>query len=295
MKKVRGIIFAVILPIFLVSLFACAPADRSETSSTTRPATNTIPTNRTTATTFSTVSSITITSTATTEASKTSVTETTVKTTSPTQTTATTVQLKPPSQSVVEISSIRYSGYVDVDLDTDLFFPYSSEDYDSLRAVILREFPSEKALQEYSVIKREYASPDDNGATYGVTFKRYVNGCETEAAYLFSFLPDGKCVRFRGRCVAYNASKVVQPRVPTDAEIEVAKTAEEAKIPDGYVLWKQEIKGPYYNIGMDIVSIIVETFYVSKPVAERYLEEDGSHYGKTPPCAMFNATYSILR
>lgn len=294
MKKARGIALVLILPVFFVSLFACAPAEHSQTDITTVPATSIAAGNTSLNTTVSTVLSTTTISTTTTEVTQTKGTVGTVKTTNPTQTTTTTAQLNP-NQSIVEISPVRRPQYVEVDLDTDLFFSYDSEDYADLRATILREFPNEKDLDEYSVSKQEYGSPIYGGATYEVSFRRYINGFRTEAAYLFSFLPDGRCVHFEGRCIVYDASKVAKLRVPTEAEIEFAKAAEKAKIPNGCVVWKQEIKGPYYSISADIVYVSVETLYVSEKTAELYLEEDGPNYGKTPPCAMFNATYSLLR
>lgn len=182
----------------------------------------------------------------------------------------------------------------------DIVFPKESTDYDALRKVILQKFPNEekRTLDQFKVFVAD-RNIELTGAVYCVLFKRYINGCSTESSYDFSFNEKGACVELRGRCVKYDSTKVVPPRVATEVEIEEAMKAEAEKIQDqGFEVWKQEYVGSVYNISMDANYFVIRTTYVAKGSAERYADYkdvNSPNYGKTPPCSLASGNYVITR
>ena len=130
---------------------------------------------------------------------------------------------------------------------------------------------------------------------YRIAFNRWINGCETDSFYVFYFDTEENLVEVYYRSFEYDASKVKPPRAATEAEIEAAKQAEAAKIPEGMVVWKQEVGNSHYSIYADMNEFKVTTVYVSQMTYDLYLAETGERYGETPPHAALIELYTIPR
>ncbi len=179
-------------------------------------------------------------------------------------------------------------------------FLHESEDYDVLRKLILQKFPDEKNLDEFRVKKIEEKRRVFDGAEflqcqYRVIFSRWINGCSTNAYYIFFFDENNKCIAMEVKREEYDPTKVVPPRVATEAEIEAAKQEEAKKVREGYVVWKQEVSPSYYDIENDANYFRITTLYVPKSLYDEYVDEAGPYYGRTPPHSAYSGRYVIPR
>ncbi len=266
-------------------LTACSPAQAVGSGKTGDTQTTT-----TLQPTSSTVSSTIHTTTQPTDVTTTTAKKKTTTTKNKTTTTAATQ----PSKAVA-------SSYTKPATDDSLTFSYESEDYDVLRRFIMKEFPEEKALDEFHITKKKYSDETTSGvpfdATFKVEFTRYINGCVTEIHYTLFFDEQERFLGFRYRNPVYDATKVKAPRVATEQEIEQAKKEAAEKLKDGNVIWEQQVSKTIYLVASDKNCIRVETIYAPEAIVEQfgYLDPNNSNYGKTPPHSMYTYVFTINR
>ena len=270
----------------LVLLSACSQA--TETNSGTQSGKTTVESG------ISTTGTESVKTTSTTEASVTttvapvvaSTTTATKKTENPTTTVA-----KPTT--TVPTTRITVPRATTIEAEETLTFSYESEDYTVFRQYIAKHFPKEKHFDSFRVRKADTTNRKYEG--YRIIFNRWINGCETDSFYVFYFDTEENLVEVYYRSFEYDASKVKPPRAATEAEIEAAKQAEAAKIPEGMVVWEQEVGNSHYSIYADRNEFKVTTIYVTQGNYNLYNNPDYEYYGMTPPHAALIETYTIPR
>ena len=182
-------------------------------------------------------------------------------------------------------------------ISDEVYFSYDSVNYEQLRRAICTKYPDEKNLDEFRVVKSEKGGSLSGGVSYAyyVNFTRWINGCSTDAYYTLYFDSSDKLIAIQARRTDYNPAKVVPPRVATESEIAAAKKEEAAKVPDGCVVWKQNVSNSFYDIERDSNTFQVTTLYVGQMIYDLYLVESGAHYGQEPPHAAYVQSYVIPR
>ncbi len=239
----------------------------------------------------------------TSDTSSTSLNQTTTVTTVTAVTTTNTPESKPTASTTV-VTTHDFNTLPTGKLTSDITivepsksftFSYNRSDYDVLKKIILETFPNEAHLDEFVISKQE-TNPDSlPQMAYDIRFHRIINGCYTDAVYTLLFDKTETCVSIQGRTVEYDPTKVVPPRVATDAEIEAAKKAEAEKVPEGFFVWEQKVSKSHYYIETDTNCFSVQTVYAHSQYYDDYVLETGKHYGDKPPCAAFSQQYVITR